>query len=113
MGFKAANRESFPYIMHVVGEPRKFSPSNVLSYTVSGVCDSDNFKLLGLLTYVTLHYKIYKKSFRISIYIIFHRADLIRVHQAAHWGQTLDTHINQHRHVYNVLKCIHDGQFEG
>ena len=34
MGFKAANRESFPYIMHIVDEPRKFSPSNVLTYTV-------------------------------------------------------------------------------
>ena len=29
-----ANRESFPYIMNIVDEPRKFSPSNVLSYTV-------------------------------------------------------------------------------
>ena len=36
VGFKAANRESFPYIMHIVDEPRKFSPSNVLTYTVSG-----------------------------------------------------------------------------
>ena len=35
MGFKAANRESFPYIMHIVDEPRKFSPSNVLTYTVA------------------------------------------------------------------------------
>ena len=35
--FKAANRESFPYIMHIVDEPRKFSPSNVLTYTV--VCN--------------------------------------------------------------------------
>ena len=35
VGFKAANRESFPYIMHIVDEPRKFSPSNVLTYTVS------------------------------------------------------------------------------
>ena len=34
MGFKAANRKSFPYIMHIVDEPRKFSPSNVLTYTV-------------------------------------------------------------------------------
>ena len=34
VGFKAANRESFPYIMHIVDEPRKFSPSNVLTYTV-------------------------------------------------------------------------------
>ena len=34
MGFKAANCESFPYIMHIVDEPRKFSPSNVLTYTV-------------------------------------------------------------------------------
>ena len=34
VGFKAANHESFPYIMHIVDEPRKFSPSNVLSYTV-------------------------------------------------------------------------------
>ena len=25
----------FPYIMHIVDEPRKFSPSNVLTYTVS------------------------------------------------------------------------------
>ena len=31
---KSANRESFPYIMHIVDEPRKFSPSNVLTYTV-------------------------------------------------------------------------------
>ena len=30
VGFKAANRESFPYIMHTVDEPRKFSPLNVL-----------------------------------------------------------------------------------
>ena len=28
------NRESFPYIMHIVDEPRKFSPSNVLTHTV-------------------------------------------------------------------------------
>ena len=34
VGFKAANRESFPYIIHIVDEPRKFSPSNVLTYTV-------------------------------------------------------------------------------
>ena len=34
VGFKAANRESFPYIMQIVDEPRKFSPSNVLTYTV-------------------------------------------------------------------------------
>ena len=34
VGFKAANRESFPYIMHIVDEPLKFSPSNVLTYTV-------------------------------------------------------------------------------
>ena len=34
VGFKAANRESFPYIMHIVDEPRKFYPSNVLTYTV-------------------------------------------------------------------------------
>ena len=34
MDFKAANRESFPYIMHIVDEPRKFFPSNVLLYTV-------------------------------------------------------------------------------
>ena len=34
VGFKAANRESFPYIMHIVDEPRKFSPSNVSTYTV-------------------------------------------------------------------------------
>ena len=34
MGFKAANREGFSYIMHIVDEPRKFSPSNVLTYTV-------------------------------------------------------------------------------
>ena len=34
VGFKAANRESFPYIMHIFDEPRKFSPSNVLTYTV-------------------------------------------------------------------------------
>ena len=34
VSFKAANRESFPYIMHIVDEPRKFSPSNVLTYTV-------------------------------------------------------------------------------
>ena len=33
VGFKAV-RESFPYIMHIVDEPRKFSPSNVLTYTV-------------------------------------------------------------------------------
>ena len=32
--FKAANHKSFPYIMHIVDEPRKFSPSNVLTYTV-------------------------------------------------------------------------------
>ena len=32
--FKATNRESFPYIMHIVDEPRKFPPSNVLTYTV-------------------------------------------------------------------------------
>ena len=31
---KSANCESFPYIMHIVDEPRKFSPSNVLTYTV-------------------------------------------------------------------------------
>ena len=37
VGFKAANRESFPYIMHIVDEPRKFSPSNVLTYTVYGM----------------------------------------------------------------------------
>ena len=37
VGFKAANRESFPYIMHIVDEPRKFSPSNVLTYTVPTV----------------------------------------------------------------------------
>ena len=36
VGFKAANRENFPYIMHIVDEPRKFSPSNVLTYTVYG-----------------------------------------------------------------------------
>ena len=40
VGFKAANRESFPYIMHIVDEPRKFSPSNVLTYTVIGSADS-------------------------------------------------------------------------
>ena len=34
VGFKAANRENFPYIMHIVDEPRKFSPSNVLMYAV-------------------------------------------------------------------------------
>ena len=34
MDLKAANREGFPYIMHIVDEPRKFSPSNVLTYTV-------------------------------------------------------------------------------
>ena len=34
VGFKAANRKSFPYIMHIADEPRKFSPSNVLMYTV-------------------------------------------------------------------------------
>ena len=34
LGFEAVNRESFPYIMHIVDEPRKFSPSNVLTYTV-------------------------------------------------------------------------------
>ena len=34
VGFKAANHESFPYIMHIVDEPQKFSPSNVLTYTV-------------------------------------------------------------------------------
>ena len=34
VGFKAANRESFPYIIHIVDEPRKFSPSNVLTFTV-------------------------------------------------------------------------------
>ena len=33
VGFKAANCESFPYIMQIVDEPRKFSPSNVLTYT--------------------------------------------------------------------------------
>ena len=32
VGFKAANRKSFPYIMHIVDEPQKFSPLNVLSY---------------------------------------------------------------------------------
>ena len=37
VGSKAANRESFPYIMHIVDEPRKFSPSNVLTYTVRSV----------------------------------------------------------------------------
>ena len=37
MGFKAANRESFPYIIHIVDEPQKFSPSNVLTYTVCNV----------------------------------------------------------------------------
>ena len=37
MGFKAANRESFAYIMHIVDEPRKFSPSNVLTYTVYNI----------------------------------------------------------------------------
>ena len=34
VGFKSANRESFTYIMHIVDEPRKFPPSNVLTYTV-------------------------------------------------------------------------------
>ena len=34
VGFKAANRESFPYTIHIVDEPRKFSPLNVLTYTV-------------------------------------------------------------------------------
>ena len=38
VGFKAANRESFPYIMHIVDEPRKFFPSNVMTYTVSLQC---------------------------------------------------------------------------
>ena len=37
MGFKAANHESFPYITHIVDEPRKFSPSNVLTYTVYAI----------------------------------------------------------------------------
>ena len=32
--FKATNQESFPYIMHIVDEQRKFSPSNFLTYTV-------------------------------------------------------------------------------
>ena len=32
--FRAANYESFPYIMHIVDEPRKFSPLNGLMYTV-------------------------------------------------------------------------------
>ena len=30
-----ANHDSFPYIMNIVDKPQKFSPSNVLSYTVS------------------------------------------------------------------------------
>ena len=37
MGFKAANRKGFPYIMHIVDEPQKFSPSNVLMYTVTDI----------------------------------------------------------------------------
>ena len=32
MELKSANHESFPYIMHIVDEPRKFSPLNVLTY---------------------------------------------------------------------------------
>ena len=56
MGFKAANRKSFPYIMHIVDEPRKFSPSNVLTYT-EAVITVITLKLL-LATYIYI-YSIY------------------------------------------------------
>ena len=51
VGFKAANRKSFPYIMHIVDEPQKFSPSNVLLYTVASVI------LFISALYMHTHYK--------------------------------------------------------
>ena len=53
VGFKAANCKSFPYIMHIVDEPRKFSPSNVLTYTVcSYVCYKTCVRFMYLYNYV-------------------------------------------------------------
>ena len=71
VGFKAANRESFPYIMHIVDEPRKFSPSNVMTYTVSIPCQLTT-SMCNILIFLSMLPRyasdIYNKYIRILIY---------------------------------------------
>ena len=58
IGFKTANRESFPYIMHIVDEPRKFSPSNVLTYTVQGIFYEAGHLMISSARYIVLIFDV-------------------------------------------------------